>query len=285
MRLPSDKNLHSSGISQEASSAAVLEGEDFPSARFKNGHTVRILSVVSLEPLSTLRRAVFRFAEAGAAAASAYHRARLLGSEQVPRSGPALLVGNHGVWGYETPVFFHLLHAASGRYPLGLAERGFFRIPLVRSVLPWLGGVEGTRDNARGALGEGNLVVCYPGGARETFKPARRRYMLRWERALGFVRLAAELRVPVVPFAGFGVDDTFFYPGGGRLSVRLSEDEKYRMPLVLGLGPLPLPVQLTFAVGEPLAAPAPSASDAAMADFRDQVARQVRHLLVQACHA
>lgn len=234
---------------------------------------------------ASVRRAVFRFAEAGASLSARYHRARLVGAEYLPREGPVLLVGNHGVWGYETPAFFHLLHQATGRYPLGLAERGFFRIPLVRTVLPWLGGVEGTREKALEVLRGGNLVVCYPGGARETFKRSHLRYTLRWERALGFVRLAAQAGVPVVPFAGLGVDDTFLWPPAEeKLCVRLSEEEKYRMPLVLGLGPLPLPVQLTFAVGEPHAPPPPDAPESRLHAFRDRVAASVRRLLLRACH-
>lgn len=236
--------------------------------------------------LASFRRAVFRFAETGAALSARYHRARLVGAEHLPQGGPVLLVGNHGVWGYETPAFFHLVHQATGRYPLGLAERGFFRIPVVRTVLPWLGGVEGTRDNAMNVLNAGNLVVCYPGGARETFKCSRLRYTLRWEKALGFVRLAAQAGVPVVPFAGFGVDDTFLWPPAEeRLRVRLSDEEKYCMPLVLGLGPLPLPVQLTFAVGEPQEPPPPNAPESRLRAFRDRVADSVRRLLLRACHA
>ncbi|RKH06025.1 acyltransferase family protein [Corallococcus sp. CA053C] len=236
--------------------------------------------------LASVRRAVFRFAETGAALSARYHRARLVGAEHLPHKGALLLVGNHGVWGYETPAFFHLLHNATGRYPLGLAERGFFKIPLVRTVLPWLGGVEGTPENALRSLSEGQLVVCYPGGARETFKRSQGRYRLRWERALGFVRLAMKAGVPVVPFAGFGVDDTFFWPPAeDRLCWQLAQEEKYRMPLVMGLGPLPLPVQLTFAVGEPQQPPPPGASESRLHTFRDHVAASVRRLLLRACHA
>lgn len=232
------------------------------------------------------RRAVFRLAETGAWLSALYHRARLLGAEHLPSRGPVLLVGNHGVWGYETPAFFHLVRQATGRYPLGLAERGFFRIPLVRTVLPWLGGVEGTQDNALAALRQGHLLVCYPGGARETFKRPDGRYVLRWERTLGFVRLAARAGVPILPFAGFGVDDTFLYPPGEeRLCVRLSEQEKYRLPLVVGLGPLPLPVRLTFALGEPHEPPPANAPEHRLRAFRDRVAASVRRLLLRACHA
>ena len=235
---------------------------------------------------TTARRAVFRLAETGAKVSALYHRARLLDAEHLPTSGPVLLVGNHGVWGYETPAFFHLIHQATGRYPLGLAERGFFRIPVVRTVLPWLGGVEGTRENALESLRQGNLVVCYPGGARETFKRSEGRYTLRWERALGFVRLAAQAGVPIIPFAGFGVDDTFVYPPDEeRWCVRISDEEKYRMPLVMGLGPLPLPVKMTFVVGEPHEPPPVDAPEHRLQAFRDHMAASVRRLLLRACHA
>ena len=240
------------------------------------------MALLSEPAMGRVRQAVFRAAEVGARVSARYHRARLAGAQHLPREGAALLVGNHGVWGYETPAFFSLVHGATGRYPVGLAEHGFFEIPVVRTVLPWLGGVRGTRANAHAALRGGQLVVCYPGGARETFKPRHRRYMLRWENALGFARLAAEAQVPVVPFAGFGVDDTFAYPGDGRLGVQLSAQEKYRMPLVM---PLPLPVRLSFAVGAPLAPPRADADEAELGAFRDRVAAAVRRLLAEACHA
>ncbi|WP_253816478.1 hypothetical protein [Myxococcus xanthus] len=89
-------------------------------------------------PLASLRRAAFRLAEQGTALSALYHRARLLGREHLPLKGPVPLVGSHGVWGYETPAFFHLIHRGTGRHHWGLTERGFFRIPLIRMVLPWL---------------------------------------------------------------------------------------------------------------------------------------------------
>ncbi|MFY2560433.1 lysophospholipid acyltransferase family protein [Corallococcus terminator] len=237
-------------------------------------------------PLVTVRRAVFHLAERGAALSALYHRARLVGVEHLPRSGPVLLVGNHGVWGYETPAFFHLLNQATGRPVVGLAERGFFRIPVVRTVLPWLGGVEGTQDNALEVLRAGALVVCYPGGAREVFKRPRGRYQLRWEQALGFARVASHAGVPVVPFGGFGVDDTFLFPPGeARLGLHLTNGDKYRVPLLVGLGPLPFPVRLTFALGSPHTPPPSGASDSRLRAFRDRVATSVHRLLVRARHA
>lgn len=226
------------------------------------------------------RRLLLRLAERAAAAAASYHRATLIGAHNLP-AGPALLVGNHGMYGYETPVFFYLLLRATGRYPIGLAEKGFFRVPLVRDVLPVLGGVRGTRENALRALAGGNLVVCYPGGAREVFKRSVHRYALRWEKSFGFLRVAAAAGVPIVPFAGFGVDDCFSLEPPSPVHVRLADDEKYHVPLRF---PVPVPAQLRFAIGQPLDPPDPDASPRELERHRDRIAHGVRRLLLRACH-
>ena len=115
---------------------------------------------------------VLRLASLGAAALARYHRAELHGAHHLP-AGPALLVGNHGTFGLETPVFFWLLHCASRRYPIGLADRALFGGAL-RSLLGRIGGVPGTRESAQSLLEAGNLVVCYPGGSREGYGVFRR---------------------------------------------------------------------------------------------------------------
>lgn len=183
------------------------------------------------------------------------HPVRFDGSEHLP-SGPALLVGNHGLLGYETPFFFERLLQASGRHPIGLADRGFFRVPGLRDVLVRLGGTYGCARNAMKALGRGDLVVCYPGGARETFKRERDKYRCLWRESLGFVRLAMSAGVPIVPFAAAGVDHTYKIVGHLRGSGQaLMGNGKYDLPFVWGVGPLPRPVPFWFRLGKPIALP------------------------------
>ncbi len=183
------------------------------------------------------------------------HPLRLEGSDHLPK-GPALLVGNHGVLGYESPFFFERVLAASGRMPIGLADRWFFRVPGLRDLLVRLGGAYGCTHNALRALGRGDLVVCYPGGAREVLKHERDKYRCLWRNSLGFVRLAMAARVPVVPFAAAGVDHTYrvvaHVKGTGHA---LMGHGKYDLPLVWGLGPLPRPVPFWFRIGPPVALP------------------------------
>ena len=189
-------------------------------------------------------------------ALSSFHRTRLDGVRHLPK-GAALLVGNHGMLGYESPLFFERVLAACGRLPIGLADRWFFEVPLVRDLLVRLGGTYGSMRNGLRALGRGDLVVCYPGGAREVLKHEHERYRLLWEKSVGFVRLAITAGVPIVPFAAAGVDDAFqivkHLRGSGEF---LMGHDKYDLPLVWGpRGPLPKPVPFWFRFGEPVVAP------------------------------
>ncbi len=231
-----------------------------------------------------LPRRFVGLAEKAAFAQARYHRAHLLDSHLLP-DGAALVVGNHGLFGYETPAFFTLLHAATGRYPVGLADRGFYKLPVVRRLLSWCGGIEGTPENAHQALSDGKLVVCYPGGAREVFKDADHKYELAWEHALGFVKVAARAQAPVVPFAGFGIDETFTLLRGGEARWRFGRGGRYAVPLAMGLGPVPFPVQFRFILGEPMDPPAREATVSQLVAYRDEVSERVKALLVQCCHA
>jgi len=190
-------------------------------------------------------------------ALSLLHPVRVEGVENLP-SGPALLVGNHGMLGYESPLFFERILAACGRLPIGLADRWFFRVPGVRDLLVRLGGTYGSAAHGLAALRRGHLLVCYPGGAREVFKHESDKYRCLWEKSVGFVRLALSAGVPIIPFAAAGVDDTFHVvkhlEGSGQL---LMGHAKYDLPLVWGRrGPLPNPVPFWFRFGKPLSAPA-----------------------------
>jgi 1-acyl-sn-glycerol-3-phosphate acyltransferase len=188
-------------------------------------------------------------------------------------TGPALLVGNHGLLGYESPLFFERLLAACGRLPIGLADRWFFEVPGVRDLLVRLGGTYGCLANGLRALRRGDLVVCYPGGAREVLKHERDKYRLLWQKSVGFVRLALAAKVPIIPFAAAGVDDTFRVVSHLRGSGEwLMGHGKYDLPVVWGeRGPLPNPVPFWFRFGEPIVAPEGATAD------DDVVVRDIHH--------
>lgn len=215
-------------------------------------------------------------------ALSLLHPVTLDGMTHLP-DGPALLVGNHGMLGYESPLFFERLLAACGRLPIGLADRWFFKVPGVRDLLVRLGGTYGSAANGMRALRGGELVVCYPGGAREVLKHERDKYRLLWEKSTGFVRLAIAAKVPIVPFAAAGVDDTFHVVtrlrGTGDL---LMGHGKYDLPLVWGRrGPLPNPVPFWFRFGAPVVVPegADEGDEAVVRELHEKVWARTQSLV------
>lgn len=233
------------------------------------------------DPMPVHRGASWSIAWTLAAIEAAYTRAEATGFENLP-DGPALLVGNHGIFGIETPVFYYLLHQRTGRTPVGMAERMFCKLGPMRALLQQLGGLEGTRENALSSLAQGEWVLCYPGGAREVFKGRGERHCLSWGEANGFVAVAREAQVPVVPFAACGVDDTYrVLLGTKRIARALGRNEKYAVPLAIGLGPLPLPAHFRFVIGKAVPPPPLDADVALLAGYRHSLEQMVRCQLAQ----
>ncbi len=227
-------------------------------------------------------------AEALARPLALYFRTEVEGIERLPEGG-ALLVSNHGPMGFDAVELVFGVYRRTRRLPRALVERTAFRVPALKLLLERLGHVAGTPDNAVALLRRGDLVLVYPGGAREAFKGSAGRYRLAWSKSTGFVRVALRAGVPIVPVAGVGVDDYYDVVAEpeevarsplGRLLVTLLGHEKYAPPGLRGVGPLPRPAQLTFVVGEPLRPDAPpeAADDTALvarlhADVKDRLER------------
>jgi 1-acyl-sn-glycerol-3-phosphate acyltransferase len=179
-----------------------------------------------------------------------YFSAELRGAEGIPAEGPALLVGNHGPWGIETPALLYRLWEHTGRVVRPLAEHLLIKLPLVGRLFRQIGAVDGRPENAVRLLEEGNLVLVYPGGHHDAFKSLEQAYRLQWEGARGYVRCAIRAGAPIIPIAGIGIDEAFLSVARERwLGRRLFGRTDYDFPITLGLGLLPFPVQFTFVVG------------------------------------
>ena len=143
-------------------------------------------------------------------ALSKYFRPSVYGIEHIPKNGPALLVGNHGLAAFDGFVIFAEVFNRTGRLVRGLGEHFLFLSPWSRSFLTRLGAIDGTPENAVRFLRAGHLVNTYPGGARDALKDrSGRSIRLHWDGSKGFVRVAMEAQVPVIVHIGIGTDDTY----------------------------------------------------------------------------
>ena len=164
-------------------------------------------------------------------------------ADRIPRRGPALLVGNHALFGLDSIVLTALILGAGHRAPRFLAEKNLFRLPGLRAALASVGAIPGHPDEAVALLEAGELVMVYPGGVDDSFKLSSEAYTLEWGDRAGFARVALRGRAPIVPVAATGVDELFAVSRRESLVGRwLLGSARYDLPLPSSLVPRRVPL-------------------------------------------
>ena len=157
--------------------------------------------------------------------ADVYFRAAVRGMDNVPAEGPVLLVGNHsgGTLIADTFVFGQAFydHFGADRVFHQLAHDLVFKVPGVRAVLTPYGTVPASPENMRRALARGAALLVYPGGDHETYRATWHSAEIDFAHRTGFVRLALELGVPIVPVVAIGGQETALFLGQGERIARL----------------------------------------------------------------
>jgi 1-acyl-sn-glycerol-3-phosphate acyltransferase len=187
----------------------------------------------------------------------------------VPEKGPVLLVGNHSggnltpdtivftvafctYFGVERP-FYQLAHNLVLASPVG---------PLLRRY----GTVSASHEHARQALEANAAVLVYPGGDWEVHRPIWQRNKVDFAGRKGFIRLALDAGVPIVPVVSVGGQETaLFLSNGSWLARLLGLDRMLRLkvlpisiaaPWGINVGDfmshIPLPSKITIEVLPPI---------------------------------
>ena len=189
-----------------------------------------------------------------------YFRADVEGLEKIPEQGPVLLVGNHsgGTMIADTFVFAQAFYDRFGadRVFYQLAHDLVFKFPGLRTLVQRYGTVPASPANMGRALDRDAALLVYPGGDQETFRPSWESDRIDFAERTGFVRLALEHGVPVVPIVAIGGQETALFLGRGRRVARsLGLDRLMRLTVLPPvLGP---PLGLTV-LDMPLRIPAPA---------------------------
>jgi 1-acyl-sn-glycerol-3-phosphate acyltransferase len=201
--------------------------------------------------------------------ASFYFRADVQGLDKIPAEGPVLLVGNHS-GGNVTPdtLVFTLAFATW----FGV-ERRFFQLAhnLVLAMpglgtLRKYGTVAASHENARKALETGAALLVYPGGDYEVHRPSWESAKVDFNGRKGWIRLALDNNVPVVPLVSIGGQETaLFLTRGERLAKLLRLDKMFRLkvlpisfaiPWGLNIGDMlshwPLPAKISIRALDPI---------------------------------
>jgi len=197
--------------------------------------------------------------------ASLWFRGEVRGLGNIPEEGPVLLVGNHS-GGNMSPDSLVFTLAFSTYFGV---ERRFHQLAhnLVLSMpglgfLRKYGTVAASPQNAERALKSGAAVLVYPGGDHEVHRPSWEASTIDFDGRRGFVRLALEHDVPIVPVVSIGGQETaLFLSRGEGLSRMLMLDRLLRLkvlPISIAapwglnvgdmLGHIPLPAKITIEV-------------------------------------
>lgn len=238
--------------------------------------------------------------DAARAIGRVWFRAEVEGVEHVPERGAALLVGNHN-GGFLTFDTFLTMAAVERRYGIERAVRPLahdflFDDRHFRRLALGFGAVRAGHRPAERALARGDLVLVYPGGDLDTFRPFRDRGRIELGERTGFVRLALRAGVPIVPVVSAGTHEQFVVLWRGDAFARAIRLHQWAradifpvgLSLPWGLGIsflpyLPLPAQTTVAFGAPLAWPelGPDAAndEVVVRRCRDQVRAAMQDLL------
>lgn len=210
-----------------------------------------------------------------------YWRVQVEGAEHLP-SGPFIIVANHaGALPLDGPVLHLALRRHRPELPDArwLLEDQIFHAPFVGVLANRLGAVRATPENAVRLLDEGRPLIVFPEGFHGLSKPFSERYQLRRFGRGGYVKIALRKRVPIIPAAIIGGEESM--PLLAKLPGGLFGVEY----LPVTLPPLPARWHLRFAPPVPLdGAPAEPEADLAWVErtnlaVRDQIEAMLTHML------
>jgi 1-acyl-sn-glycerol-3-phosphate acyltransferase len=227
---------------------------------------------------------------------SLWFRGEVRGLGNVPEDGPVLLIGNHS-GGNLTPDTLVFTLAFSTYFSV---ERPFHQLahnlvvshPALRFLRKY-GTVAASMENARRALDAGAAVLVYPGGDYEVHRPSWERNRVDFGGRKGFIRLAIEQDVPLVPVVAVGGQETaLFLSRGEHLAGALGLDRLLRLkvlPLSLALpwglnvgdllGHIPLPAKITVETLPPIHLREAFGPDPDVDEVYDHLARLMQETL------
>jgi putative phosphoserine phosphatase/1-acylglycerol-3-phosphate O-acyltransferase len=141
-----------------------------------------------------------------------FARFKMSGVDNIPRTGPAILVGNHR--SYFDVAAVAMAVARSGRTVRFLGKKEVFDAPIIGQIATAMGGIRVDRGTgsdepllaAADALSVGEMVAIMPQGTiprgRAFFDPVLKG---KW----GAARLASQSRVPVIPIGLWGTEEVW----------------------------------------------------------------------------
>lgn len=216
-----------------------------------------------------------------------YFRYETEGFEILAETEPSVIVAYHGgPWTFDLWMLGTRMYDELGYFPHAFWHRNWWRFPALGRVVAELGGQPGPPSDADmiAIKSRGEHVVMAPGATREALRPFWKSHRVDFGHRRGYVRLALEHGMPIIPVVASGIDETFLGLNDGHaLSRRLFGRSDVPAWLALGVGgiwpfALPFPVKIRQRIGAPIPAPALD-GDAALEAFHARVTARLQSML------
>ncbi|OBG26069.1 lysophospholipid acyltransferase family protein [Mycobacterium sp. 852002-51057_SCH5723018] len=210
-----------------------------------------------------------------------WFRFEVRGLENLTRDGGALVVGNHS-GGMLTPDVLIFASAFYDRFgydrPLyTLGHDGMFAGPM-SGWLGRLGVIRANPKNTAAALRSGGVVLVFPGGIYDAYRPTLSANVVDFNGRTGYVRSALDAGVPIVPAVSIGGQESQLFLTRGTWLARRLGLGRWRsdiLPITVGFPfglsvivppNVPLPTKIVTDVLEPIDVAALFGDEPDMAD-------------------
>jgi 1-acyl-sn-glycerol-3-phosphate acyltransferase len=212
-----------------------------------------------------------------------YFRPQVIDADQIP-SGRSLIIGCHsGVVPWDAACLVVALHRHTGRFSRNAGDRLFGQIAWIERFLAGQGAIVASPERLEALLRDDEMVVLFPGGAKDMTRRFWERYQVRPHRGFapghgGYIKIALRTGSPIVPVAIVGPEETHLLVSDAPPIARLFGLPYF--PIVLS--PLPLPARFYVRFGRPihLGAPPDAARDQQTVDrLNTEVRRQLQALI------
>jgi 1-acyl-sn-glycerol-3-phosphate acyltransferase len=187
-----------------------------------------------------------------------YFRMTTIGGNNLPR-GRGLIVGCHaGGVPWDAACLVVAIYRATRRFSRNAGDRIFGRFAAVERYLAARGAIVGDPQRLEAFLARDEMVVLFPGGAKDMTRPFWERYRVKPHRGFapgrgGYVKLALRTQSPIIPVAIVGAEEIHILLANLAPLARL-----LGLPYApLLLSPLPLPARIYIRFGEPIRLDAP----------------------------
>ncbi len=200
-----------------------------------------------------------------------YFRSEVRGLDRLP-DGASLVVANHsgGMLTFDLSVFAVDYYDTFGydRPLYSLAFDTIFAGPAA-DFFRRTGVIRATRENAAKALASGAVVLVFPGGDYDVYRPTLAENVVDFDGRTGYITTAQEAGVPIVPAVSIGGQESQLFLSRGQWLARLLRLTKFErkffrtniLPITFGfpwglsvLAPMnmPLPTKIVTEVLEPI---------------------------------